>query len=338
MWSELSRNLAFPMSCEGDRVPERRTVVNADLLIPKRLQFETFYGCNARCVMCALSQPATRKVGMMPLAMSQYVMDEFAPYVDRVEKMDLFGIGEPLLDVCLYQRIAYAKKLGYRNIAISTNAEKLDRNQQEQLLGSGIDTVIVSIDGVRRETHEAIRKNTHFEQVVRNCENTIALRNSQQAATRFIIRYIRQESNVGEWDEFREYWCRRLSGDKRDLLIVYDMNTFGGTTRLTKRELIPGGRLEPSIERRPCQMVFDRLIVLNDGNVPLCCEDTPRAEYCLGNVKDSSPVAIFNSEKWHELRRLHADGRKNVLPICRDCTVLYSEKQQQVFDGHDLLA
>ena len=104
------------------------------MLIPKRIQLETFYGCNAKCIMCAVSLPPTRKKGIMPLDMSKYILDEFAPYKNQIKKLDLFGLGEPLLDPYIFQRIKYAKEKGFRNIAISTNADLLDKEKQRKLL------------------------------------------------------------------------------------------------------------------------------------------------------------------------------------------------------------
>lgn len=307
------------------------------LRVPKRIQLETFYGCNARCVMCAISLPPTRKVGTMSMEMSNYVFDEFAPYADQIEKVDLFGLGEPMLDKLLFDRIAYAKKKKFKNIAISTNAELLDKEKQKRLLDSGIETVIFSIDGFKKETHEAIRKRLNFEKVVENCQSTIAMRDAGNYGTRFVVRMIRQKSNMPEWPDYRKFWGSQLSGDKRDLMIVYDVNTMGGDFYVKKRDLIKEEDIDPVIEAMPCNMVFDRFIVLNNGWVPLCCEDTPKAEHCFGNVNDTRPMDIFNSEKWEKVRELHTCGKKNDMEICKGCTVIYSERNQLVFTDHSNL-
>ena len=297
------------------------------LRIPKRIQLETFYGCNAKCVMCVMSLPPTRKKGIMPVEMSKYILDELSPYTSQIDKLDLFALGEPLLDPYIFQRIKYAKEKGFRNIAISTNADLLDKEKQKKLLETGIDTVLFSIDGVKKETHEKIRRGVNFERVVGNCQSIIKMRNEEDYKTRFVIRFIRQDSNQGEWDAFREFWRSKLSIEKRDLMILYGANTMGGEI-YSKRDLIKEQEEDPDIEKQPCHMVFDRLIVLSDGSVPLCCEDTPKAKYCLGNVKESSPIEIFNCEKLDKIRKIHLEGKKNTLDICRGCTVLYSEKEQ----------
>ncbi len=297
------------------------------LLIPKRVQLETIYGCNAKCTMCALSLPAARKKGLMPLEMSKHILDELSPYKEKIEKLDLFGLGEPLLDPYIFQRIEYAKEKGFKNIAISTNADLLDKKKQKKLLETGIDTILFSIDGVKKETHEKIRRGVKFERVVGNCQSIIKMRNEGNYKTRFVIRFIKQESNKAEWESFRKFWTSKLSKEKNDLVILYDVNTMGGEI-CSKRELIKENEEDSEIERKPCHMPFDRLIILNDGSVPLCCEDTPKAKYCMGNIKDKSPIEIFNCEKFNKIRQLHLKGKKKTLDICRGCTVLYSEKKE----------
>lgn len=296
------------------------------LVVPKRLQLETFYGCNAKCVMCAIRLPPTRKIGAMSWEMSKKVFDEMAPYVDRMEKLDLFALGEPLLDPFLYDRIRYAKSKGFKSIGISTNADLFNEDRQRKLLEAGIDAVIISIDGIKKETHEEIRKNVKYERVVGNAQSFIKMRNDGNYPVRIVVRFIRQKRNADEWEAYKEFWKPKLSKQRGDKLIVYDVNTMGGEFS-SKEELV--ARLHMDIERRPCHMVFDRLIVLADGTVPLCCEDTPRATYRLGNVNETSPIDIYNNEAFTKIRETHREGNKNSMELCKECTLLYSEQFQQ---------
>jgi len=301
------------------------------LRIPKRLQIETIYNCNARCVMCATSFPAAREKGLMTMELFKSIVDRMAPYSQQIEKVDLFGLGEPLLDPHIFERLAYTRLKGFRNLAISTNADLLDRRKSEDLLKSGVETVIFSIDGVKKETHENIRKGVNFERVVENCERTIKLRDGTGVGARFVLRFIRQESNRDQWEAFKQFWLSRLSPDKGDILIAYDMNSMGG--EVCAKEDLVGSVLDEEIERMPCNQVFDRLIVLRDGTVPFCCEDTPRAANAMGSALETEPIDIFNSEPFSKAREIHSRGEKNSIPLCRECTVLYSEKTAEVIEG-----
>lgn len=301
------------------------------MLVPERLQIETIYGCNAKCNMCALSLPAKRKKGVMPPDLFRVIVDSMAPYIDRVKKVDLFGLGEPLLDPYIFERIRYVREKGFKNLAISTNADLLDPERQSLLLETGIETIIFSIDGVEKKTHENIRRGVKFERVVENCQSIIRMRDKEKSKTRFVIRFIRQSSNENEWNQFLDFWISQISSKKNDLVIAYDVNTLGGKV-FSKKDIL-GNKLNEKIERRPCHQVFDRLIFLKDGTVPLCCEDTPHANYIMGNANIDNPIEIFNGFQFKRVRELHRRGLKNDLDVCKECTVLYSEDNIQTYKG-----
>lgn len=297
------------------------------LLIPNRITIETIFGCNASCTMCVIDLPTQRKKGIMPLEMSKYILDEFLPYKDQIDKLDFFALGEPLLDPYIFQRLKYAKEKGFRNIAISTNADLLDKEKQIKLLETGIDTVLFSIDGVKKETHEKIRRGVKFENVVENCQSIIKIRDEKDYRTRFIIRFIKQDCNKDEWEAFKKFWKPKLSKEKKDLMIIYDMHSWGGELS-TKDIVLKGSNSDPEIEKQPCHQLY-KLIVLSDGTVPLCSEDFHHGIYNFGNIKEQSPIEIFNCEKFNKIRQIHLEGKKNTLEKCRECTVLYSEKKRK---------
>jgi len=298
------------------------------LKVPKRLQIETVYGCNARCIMCALSKSSARKKGVMDEELFRSVVDSMSPYCSRVEKVDLFAMGEPLLDPGIFDRIRYVREKGFRNISISTNADLLDSAKQELLLETGIETVIFSIDGTEKQTHESIRPGVTFEQVVDNCRSFLKMRDAKNKDTRAVIRFIRQPNNKSQWPKFKSFWQQHISSARNDLLIAYDVNTMGGTVS-SKGDII-GNRCNEEIERLPCHQVFDRLIILSDGSVPLCCEDAPNAEYLMGDAKTTDPIVIFNNEKFTRIREIHTNKKKTTLKICDACTLLYSEATTEV--------
>jgi sulfatase maturation enzyme AslB (radical SAM superfamily) len=316
--------------------------MNPDYRIPKRLQIETIFACNAKCVMCFVGRPEsrdrsiTRRKGIMPEKMFRDIIDSLEPYKQGIEKVDLFGLGEPLLDKFIFDRIKYVKKKGFKNIAISTNADLLDKKKQDLLLETEIETVIFSIDGIIAETHENIRIGLDYDNLVKNCLSLIKKRNEGNWKTRFVVRFIRQDANKDEWERYKAFWGKKLAFDRNDLLIVYDVNTMGGSVEVSsysKKDLERSGLIDPVLEEKPCHMVTDRLIILKDGSVPLCCEDTPTNKFNFGNVSECTPIEIFNNKKFTRVRNLHLDGKKNDLSICNDCTLLYSELNTTVIQS-----
>lgn len=300
-----------------------------DIVVPERIQLELVFGCNASCIMCPVNMPSKRKKGIMSIDLFKKIVDEMAPFKEHIGKFDLWGLGEPLLDKTLYEKIAYARSKGFRNLAIATNTDLLKKEYQNHLLESGLDTVIFSIDGYKKETHERIRLGLNFDRVIENAQSIIEKRNTGNYKTRFVFRFIRQESNKAEWEDFKEYWTSRISPEREDMIIGYDVHTWGGEmpvsdSSIEKRDL--------EIEQKPCHHVYDRLMVLQDGTVPMCCSDMHHGKYALGNVNESLPIDVFNNEKINKIREIHEAGKKNSMRICKECTILYSEAAQEVID------
>jgi radical SAM protein with 4Fe4S-binding SPASM domain len=322
-WLSVARNSVIAESDPAvtrhlERHPEWLTAP----LVPKRVTIETVFGCNAKCAMCVIDHPTERIKGVMDMDLFRRTVDALAPYRQQIEMFDLFALGEPLLDPLIFDRIRYVKDKGFRRIAISSNANLLNADKRRRLLESGIDTVIFSIDGIRKETHEAIRVRVNYDRVLANVLGIIALRDSMNFPTRFIVRFIRQDANRAEWPEYKAFWEARISPERNDMVAVYDMHSWAG--RIAAKDHL--WERVPEIEREPCHHVFNNLMILANGAVALCSEDMLGGSFGFGNVADADPITIYNSERFQQMRRLHLAGKKNAVGTCASCTLLYSER------------
>ncbi|CAA7614502.1 radical SAM/SPASM domain-containing protein [Magnetospirillum sp. SS-4] len=327
-WFEVARTLDISDETVVRDFLADNPAFGADLVIPKRVTIETIFGCNARCGMCVIDQPTERIKGVMPMAQFTGIIDKLAPYRDRIEMMDFFALGEPLIDSLLFDRIRYAKARGFRRLAFATNAHLLTKAKRKALLESGIDTVIFSIDGITKATHESIRERVNFDKVMENVQAVIRERDAGDFKTRFVVRFVRQARNRHEWDEYKAFWSSRISPGRNDVVTSYDMHTWGGQVA-NKDEVIGGDQQrDEEIERLPCHHVFDKLTILADGSIPLCSEDILEPAYGFGLIGDQDPIQAFNSARLRAMRRLHLAGRKTLLKGCSECTLLYSEPRR----------
>lgn len=294
-------------------------------IIPRNVIVETIFGCNSSCIMCPINMPTIRKKGLMSAETFRKAIDGLAPYADKIVQIDLFGVGEPFLDKDIHTKIHYTKSKEFKDVGFATNADLMTPELVREAMKAGIDTIMISLDGVSAPVHESIRVNTSFPRIVANVKAAIALRDQYGYKTKFVMRFIRQTCNMHEWASYREFWTREISKDKGDRIIGYDLHSWGGEINVQERRELPS---VPS--GTPCHHVFDRLIILNDGAVTLCCSDMHRGRHILGNVNDDNPVEIFNNDKIRKLRKLHLDGRRSEFKMCADCTILESESAKEL--------
>jgi len=296
-----------------------------EVIIPSIIQIEPVFGCNASCIMCVIDLPTERKKMAMPPGLFKKVVDDIAPYRDRITQIDLFGLGEPLIDRHIFERIRYLKSNGLRGVGISTNADLLDEEKQEQLLESGVDTVIVSIESTIKEVHERIRVNTVFERVVENAESLIRKRDSGNYGTRFVFRFISQQTNEGNWNEYRAYWDDRINRQKGDQINSYNAHNWVGEAP------VKVGPRTDDMEKLECYQVFDRAFILADGTMSMCSCDLHHPYVAIGNVEEAGVIGVYNNQRIRDIRELHVSGRKNTIGICRQCNMLYSRERKKVF-------
>ena len=296
-------------------------------IIPRRIVVETIFGCNATCGMCVINHPTSRSKGIMPLDKFKQLIDRLAKYSASVNMFDLFGLGEPVIDPHLAERVRYVKASGFRNTSISSNAHLLSEQKAAELLESELDTVIFSIDGFSKEVHEAVRTRTNYDRVVQNCVNMIRLRDAGGYKTRFVVRFVRQPSNEHEWDAYSRFWSGVISPDKRDLLIRYDVHNWSDQVDGT---VTHADWRDPTIDVAPCHHIFEKLVILANGAVALCFEDILEAQFKFGNAFEADPIDIFNSARFNKIRKLHTAGKRCNLNICSGCMVLYNEPKRVV--------
>lgn len=299
--------------------------MHSEPVVPRTVIVESVFGCNANCMMCPIDKPSDRKKGVMAFDLYKYIIDELHPHRHEIAQLDLFGVGEPLLDKRLAEKIRYAKQRGFCGLGIATNADLMDESAAEALFEAGLDTIMVSIDGVTKEVHESIRVNTNFERVMANAERAMALRDANDYGTKFVMRFIRQPANFHEWVSYQEYWSQRISKEKGDMVIGYDIHSWGGEIDVQERRYI-GSVPEETV----CHHLFDRLIILQDGTIPLCCSDMHHARHSLGNVRDGGPIAVFNNPAMQRIRQRHLEGNRLTMKICADCTILESESVREI--------
>jgi sulfatase maturation enzyme AslB (radical SAM superfamily) len=303
---------------------------SGERLIPRRIVVETIFGCNAACGMCVINHPTDRPKGIMPMDKFRALVDRLAPYRDSVDMFDLFGLGEPLIDPHIVERIAYVKAAGFRNLSFSTNAHLLSAERAQALLDVGLDTVIFSIDGFSRETHEAVRVRTDYDRVVNNCVGMIRQRDAGNYKTRFVVRFVRQPLNAHEWNDYQRFWQGVISFERRDVLIRYDVHNWSDQVQGTVDN---EDWRDPQIDGEPCHHIFEKLVILANGAVALCFEDILKAQFRFGNAFEDDPIEIFNSARFDKIRKLHVAGKRCNLGICSGCMVLYNEPKRVLIES-----
>jgi len=286
------------------------------LVIPKHIQIETINGaCTAKCTMCSINT-WTRKPNVMTIDDFQVILNKLSKYKSNFQYLTLHGCGEPLLDKNLYMKVKLAKDMGFEGVGFATNCTNLDENTSIKLINAGLDTIICSVDSLRKDIHENIRVGTNFEKVVQNIKKFIELRNSMHSKTKVMMRFIRQKDNYSEWEQYEKYWNSRLDHSLGDQVLKFDVHNWGD--KLINYDKSSLGISTTDIIT--CEDLVNRLLIYSSGDVGLCCSDD-NGYFNMGNVLSEDPITIYNNEIFTKMRNDMYEGKLFDSPPCNNCTI-----------------
>ena len=159
--------------------------------------------CNIHCVLCPTSaEYMTRQRGFMRYEDYQKVIDNIKGVTPKIA---LFFSGESFLHPKLIDMIKYAADKGLR-VQISTNATKIPDNKVDDLLGSGLETLTVSVDGLSKETYEHYRVGADFDVVLANLKKLCARKRELGLKKPTIqVQFICMRHNEHEVDQLEDF-------------------------------------------------------------------------------------------------------------------------------------
>jgi radical SAM protein with 4Fe4S-binding SPASM domain len=270
--------------------------------LPVEYIVETTAKCNIYCPMCPRETHKQPKEDMSDAVFERLV--EGAS--DTAEHMMLIGLGEPLLDKKIFDRIAYCEQHGISTL-LSTNGTLLDEKMAAKLLDTPLAHITLSFDGASKETFEHYRKGAKFERVRENFVRFARMKHERGSNLQIVMQMVRMPGNAHEVDDFRQFW-NGIEG-------VDQVRVKEDETNLVQ----PEGRKQAS-GGRPCHYLWRGAVyVKHDGRVYPCCQSYMLDGDPVGDLREESLDEIFNSESMQKLRKLHAAGRGGEVDMCSRC-------------------
>lgn len=272
---------------------------------PPILHIEPTAACNLKCTMCFRT---THQFSAAPMDFDLY--DRIVHQAARfgVQTLRLYLRGEPLLHPRIADMVSTAKSLKIPHVEMNTNGQLLNSALSESLLEAGLDRILFSVEGFQKHTYENIRRGGSFERLALNMQTFRELRDTASARTRMEIITVNMPDNPVPNPDFNGFWSPLV-----DSIQVVGMVLHGG--------LDQGPRAGCAPVAAPCAMLWDRLAVLSDGAVPLCCVDID-ASIRLGNLQDSTLEEIWQSPALRRIRAAHMRGRRASMPLCAACSYM----------------
>ena len=294
-----------------DRYPKENIVDK----VPLQIDLFAVDVCNLRCPMCPRQAFIPGK-GYMQFDVIKKILDEASEH--GLFAFNFAGLGEPTVHPDLFKIIRYAKDSGVVDVNMHTNGTKLSPDFNRQLLDSGLDRLIISLDSADKENYEKIRVGAKFEKVCAGVEDLIRQRDAHPRSRMHIkANFIEMdEADPTEKNKFVSFWKDKVN--RIAVLRYLDCQT--GDEVIFHRD-----NYEQD-ESFCCPELWRRLVIVSDGTATLCPRDIKK-KTIIGNVHEQTISEIWTGEKMQQARDFHRQGRYKEFASCGDCPDSYELKR-----------
>ena len=151
---------------------------------PYALSIEPTTACNLACPECPSGlKQFTRPTGRLDLETHKKMLQNAGRQVFYV---NYYFQGEPFLHPDFLSLIIEAKKHKIYT-ATSTNAHFIDSQKADEIVQSGLDRLIISIDGLTQETYENYRINGKLSKVIEATKQLVVSKQKLKTKTPHLI-------------------------------------------------------------------------------------------------------------------------------------------------------
>jgi radical SAM protein with 4Fe4S-binding SPASM domain len=291
--------------------------------LPMSISFEPTTSCNLRCPECPSGLRAfTRPTGMLEQSFFRQTVDEV--YKDILYLIFYFQ-GEPFLNKNFLDMVQYASAKGIYT-ATSTNAHYLNDDVAKRTVESGLDRLIISIDGTTQEVYEQYRIGGKLHKVIEGAKNIVKWKRELKSKTPFVFfQFLVVRPNEHQVDEIKRI-AKEVGVDEVRFKTaqVYDYENDPNQlipinekySRYTKDKI--GNYISKNKFANHCWKLWQANVITWDGLVVPCCFDKD-ATHQLGDLKNQSFREIWHNGKYKKFRRELMTSRKNI-DICANCS------------------
>lgn len=291
--------------------------------LPVSISFEPTTSCNLRCPEC----PSGLRAFSRPTGMLQN--DFFKKTIDEIHQHLLYLIfyfqGEPYLNPDFLEMVKYAssKKI---YTATSTNAHYLNDEMAKKTVESGLDRLIISIDGTTQDVYKQYRVGGNLEKVIEGAKNVIKWRKQLNSKTPFIFfQFLVVKPNEHQIEEIKRLAAEVGVDEVRfKTAQVYDYENDPNqliplNEKYSRYKKTSSGKykLKNKLANR-CWKLWHANVITWDGLVVPCCFDKD-AMHRLGNLKNQSFSEIWKNDNYRQFRKELMKSRKNI-DICSNCS------------------
>jgi len=288
---------------------------------PAILTVEPTNVCNLRCPLCTTGNGEMERPG------GRMTLNTFRNILDIIGK-DIFFLllyhqGEPYLNKDFLEFVRLAKT---QNIycTTSSNGHYFTEQSITATIDSGLDSMIVSIDGVTQKTYAKYRVMGSLEKVVNGSKLFIKLKKERKSKTPLIAwQFLVMKHNEHEIPAIKKL-AKEVGVDRLLIKTIEVRNEQEAAEWLPQKDQyrrydFDGRHLQvKNSHKKSCPRPWLSTLINWDGTLVPCCFDK-NGHYAMGNINRVKTLDdIWRGEKFEEFRHTLSANRKSI-DMCRNC-------------------
>jgi MoaA/NifB/PqqE/SkfB family radical SAM enzyme len=289
---------------------------------PFTVSIEPTTACNLGCSECPSGLKSfTRPTGKLDLEVNRQLLKSLGKQLFYI---NYYFQGEPFLHPQFLELIRAAKKHRIYT-ATSTNAHFITAQKAEEIVASGLDRLIISIDGLTQQTYESYRVHGSLEKVLNGAAHLVAAKKKARSATpHLIFQFLVVKPNEHEVDAIFEK-AKELEIDEVRLKSAQVYDYENGHPLIPENEKYARYRRQADgtyrlkyKTRNHCWRMWSSCVLTWDAKVVPCCFDKD-ATQVLGTALDQDFSILWKSADYQQFRQAVLTGR-NQIEICKNCS------------------
>lgn len=284
---------------------------------PTFVLFEPTNMCNLSCKLCSTGRGDSRR------EKGRLDNTSFRAFIDKnirnLAYLVLYNLGEPFLHDNCCDMIKYAVS---RNIfvKVSTNGFFKDDRMIEEVLDSGVDEILVSLDFADRDLYRKMKGKDVFDKVVSNIQMLIQRRGARRRpliVVQFMMTRDNEKNASAVFDVYRKTGAdgvalKKVRFDGYDT--GKDLDLLPRNKHYLRSRYLPGDKAR----FKSCPRPWLSMNIFWDGTVVPCCFDMDGA-FRLGNIDIGLLDDIWNGRRMRNFRDI-ASRKQNSSNICYKCS------------------
>ena len=290
--------------------------------MPISLSIEPTTACNLGCPECPSGlKQFSRDTGNLKAENFNRWLNQLSP---TLSYLNFYFQGEPFIHNDILQFISKASQAGIYT-STSTNAHFITEKKAHEIVKSGLDRILISIDGTTQEVYEQYRVHGTLQKVLDGTKHLVEARKNLNSRTPHIIfQFLVVRPNEHQIEEAKqlanEYKVDEIRFKTAQVYDYENGNPLIPTIeKYSRYKRLPNGKfIVKSLLDNHCWRMWSGAVVTWDGKVVPCCFDKD-ATHEMGNLSKENFKSIWKGKAYAMFRKQLLKGRKEI-DICKNCS------------------